>query len=126
MEAISTVSALNPDKSRNTLRPFSTYAKTHGSEESDTPDKAVTSETQVGRSGTGPSKVVVQSSIVVHFLVVSGRIGLDEVDTIVRTGNSVLLSRIDSFVMSEFIVLKSIMSQGRRHTSAEATGGTPL
>lgn len=61
-----------------------------------------------------------------HFLVVSGRIGLDEVDTIVRTGNSVLLSRIDSFVMSELIVLKSIMSQGRRHTSAEATGGTPL
>jgi hypothetical protein len=87
------VSARITERSRNTSWPLDTYAETHGSEESDTPNKGVPSKTQVRRSGTGSSEVVVQSSIVVHFLVVGGRIGLDEVDTVVGTGHSVLVGR---------------------------------
>jgi hypothetical protein len=87
------VSARITERSRNTSRPLDTYAETHSSEESDTPNKGVPSKTQVRRSGTGSSEVIVQSSIVVHFLVVGGRIGLDEVNTVVGTGHSILVGR---------------------------------
>jgi len=67
------------------------YAKTHGSEKGDTPDETISSKTQVGRSRTGAFiRVHVQSSVVKDLSVLVVTVGLDEIDTIVAAGNSVL------------------------------------